>query len=749
MRPAILFWVVVVGVCLGWATSGLGAPESTSFPTGSLEIAVTDAATGEPIPYANLVRSDLPGGWLTGDDGVCRVASLPAGLVSVRAVHISYRSSHEVVLVVKGGEATRVEIQLAREAHTMAPVRVSADQVRDLREENDGRQTVHAQQASSLPNPTDDAFQALRVLPGITAGDVGGEFRVRGGGIEETLVLLDGLPLRTLFHGREFGGITGVVPFRIVDRIDVYAGAFPAEYGGRLSGVVDLSLRSKGEPGFHGSAAVDVTSARFLSETHGRYGSLFVSAREGYLDRVLRQVQEEASIEPAYRDFFVGNVWRVGARGTWSVYGMRSEDRARYEDGIDDHFVDANSEDSYGWSTLRLVLGSRAMLRFTGWYAEADSDRDLGGGRADLVTGLRAGASSSLGLELGSHYFSVGGGWERESRDARFVAREIVEIRADGTLVDHFGPEFDDRRDRAQTYAFLQDEWHLGPVALNGGARYSHDDEVDEDFVDWRLSAAFSLSSSTVLRTAWGQFSQSPELELAAPNELQVISRRVQEATHQLVGIEQRLGAVQLGLEVFRKDFPVLDGVVSRTIQGETELRAVTDGETRGLELWLHGAGGPSSWWVSYAIGESEWSDGEGVYRRDFDQMHTVSFANTWQLGRGWDLGLNYRFHTGTPYTSERWEQGEDSQWILTEGRPNAQRLPDYHRADVRLRRWFRFEGWDLSVYADALNLTNHDNVLWYAWQFRDADGVRRNNPQRVTRTGMPGIPSLGVEVRW
>jgi hypothetical protein len=52
-------------------------------------------------------------------------------------------------------------------------------------------------------------------------------------------------------------------------------------------------------------------------------------------------------------------------------------------------------------------------------------------------------------------------------------------------------------------------------------------------------------------------------------------------------------------------------------------------------------------------------------------------------------------------------------------------------------------------VWGEALNLTNHDNVLWYAWRLRDPDGTVREDPERVTRTGLPGIPSLGIEARF
>ena len=65
----------------------------------------------------------------------------------------------------------------------------------------------------------------------------------------------------------------------------------------------------------------------------------------------------------------------------------------------------------------------------------------------------------------------------------------------------------------------------------------------------------------------------------------------------------------------------------------------------------------------------------------------------------------------------------------------------------MRVRRTFRFDGWDLAVYAEGMNLTNHDNVLWYSWGFRNVDGERV--AWRTPRTGMPSVPSVGLEARF
>jgi hypothetical protein len=142
------------------------------------------------------------------------------------------------------------------------------------------------------------------------------------------------------------------------------------------------------------------------------------------------------------------------------------------------------------------------------------------------------------------------------------------------------------------------------------------------------------------------------------------------------------------------------------------------------------------------------WGDNERTYYRDFDRRHAFTVTNSFHLGAGWSLGTVYTFHSGGPYTGQTWAPSESGRsWVLTEERPNGSRLPAYHRIDLRVLRKFRFDGWNLSVYAEGLNLTNHDNVLWYAWKLHEGESTRR--PVRITRTGMPAVPSLGIEIEF
>ncbi len=738
---------VAFGCVLG--TAGTAVAHASVPKPGSFELAVVDAETGEPVPFANFVRTDGSPGTLAGADGLLRV-SVPApatcrGFVS----HVSYESSAEFEIEIAAGETARFRLALRPAVHEIPSVEIRAKHL-PLSREAAGARTVKAEDVSSLPNPADDVFRMMRHLPGVSTDDVGGEFYVRGGSMDETLVRIDGLEVRHLFHGREFRGVTGILPFSVVDQMDVYTGGFPASYGGRLSGVIDLDLRSDGEPGLHGLAGADGVSARVLTEYNSEPASVLLSVREGYLDRVLTAVQGEAVIQPAYRDLLLRSVWRPNAVRTLSLNYLRSEDHLLYDDGVPTHYIDTDYLDHYLWASGRILLSRGFSLRGTAYGAWSHQDRVIDAYGRDDRDSNRAGGRVEVSFSARDrHLVTIGGQLDREWGSYSLLSREIVSATADGdvrttSLYEDGGPF-----DRTQLALFAQNEWSpFSRLGLNLGFRASRDAFAGTLRIDPRLSAALQLDGDVTVRGAWGRYDQDPELKLDPTGTQAVPGQRAARARHIILGVEKAIGSVRVGLDVYDKDLRQLDEIISRTINGEIEHHEITRGRARGLEIFVQRGSNSSNWWLAYSLGRSQWGNEERTFIRDFDRLHSFSLANTFRISSDWDVGMSYTFHSGTPYTEQSWaQQIETGEWALSEGFPNGSRLPAYQRFDARIRRHFRFDRWEMSVYAEALNLTNHDNVIWYSWGFRDVEGGRV--PHRVTRTGMPSVPSVGLEVRF
>jgi hypothetical protein len=716
--------------------------------SGVLEVRIVDAATAAPVPWANVLFAD-GGGALADSAGLVRLTSPAAEPLRYRVVHVAYEPSPERVERMAAGETRRVVVRLTPFLRELPAVRVTAGADGALVDVVQGRTSIDAGAASALPNPADDPFQLVRLLPGVSAEDVGSDFRLRGGGVDETLVRIDGMEVRSLFHGRDFGGVTGIVPLGIVSRLDVYPGALPAELGGKMSGAIDVALRDDGAPGTHGSLAMDVTAARGLVEHHGPGGSLFVSAREGWLHRVFDAVQDEAVVQPAYRDLLVRGVRRAGASASLRGNYLRVEDHVLFEDGIDSHFVDADYLDHFLWGGGRWLVSPRVSVEGTLFGGVSSQRRRTEAEHVDDRRSRRVGGRLEAVTAAGSHLVRVGAAYERDDVDDLLLSGNFLRVLPSGKVERVSGGALTAARATDRSAAWVHDQWAPdGRLTLDLGLRASHDTYSGDALLSPRVGAALALPAGSWLRAAWGRHAQPPSGELTGRGDLLVLSERVQRADHSLVGVEKAVGRLRVGAEAWEKRFRPLDAVVGRTLEDRVERHVISRGFSRGLDAYVRHEGRQSNWWLAYSLGRSEWTDGVRTYSCDYDALHTLAIANTYRLGPDWDVGVAYRFRTGTPYTEQRWRR-EEADWILAEGEFNGARLPDYHRLDVRVRRRFRFDGWEASVWGEALNLTNHDNVLWYAWRLRDADGTARADAERVARTGVPGLPSVGVEVRF
>ena len=181
--------------------------------------------------------------------------------------------------MVKADEITEVEIYLA-------PVSVTLDEV-EVRSRaipaTVGRQTVGVMEIRRIPGSAGDALRALQALPGIgAASDFDGQLYIRGGAPEDNRFYLDRAPL---FYPYHFGGLVSTVNSEILNRIDVYAGGFGAEFGADAQAVIDIYSRRGREDRIGGKFNINLLYSEGLLEGPiGSRGSWYLAGRRSYID---------------------------------------------------------------------------------------------------------------------------------------------------------------------------------------------------------------------------------------------------------------------------------------------------------------------------------------------------------------------------------------------------------------------------------------------------------------------------------
>jgi outer membrane receptor protein involved in Fe transport len=396
------------------------------------------------------------------------------------------------------------------------------------------------------------------------------------------------------------------------------------------------------------------------------------------------------------------------------------------------------------------------------------SDVDEEKGRFSVADRRRLqalGLSQTATLALATH--ALEGGWEARRYDADFdyFARRRPEI-----LI--FGP-YAARRPRRRTFegplrgehvgAWLREVRTWGELTGELGLRYDHHDATGDDLLSPRLSAAWRPAAPLLLRLAWGRFFQSQR-----PYELGVADgetrlRAAERSDQWVVGLEAappsratHLPAVRLEVYHRRVDDPrprfesLLEPVnFFPEIEPDRALIVPRSSREQGVELLVRGARTPPGlargrlgWWLAYAWSRAVDEVGGRDVPRPLDQPHTLTLACDLRLPREWQLDLAWRWHTGwptTPVTPLVPDEESDTATAVF-GTLAGERLPTYHRLDLRAsRRWPTRRG-SFGFFVDAQNVYARRNQAGFDVVLDDDGRVR------LDRELWPGIvPSLGV----
>lgn len=247
---------------------------------------VTDKATGESLIGATVSVEGTHDGTVTNEYGFFSI-SLPAASYTIHASYIGYARYAEKVVLDKD---YKLKITLAAEGDTLQEVLIS-DKAKNeaVTSAQMGRENLNVKQLASLPVlfGEKDVMKIVQLLPGVKAAGEGSTgFYVRGGGADQNLVLLDEAIVYNPSHLLSF---FSVFNSDAIKSLTLYKGNEPAQYGGRLSSVMDVKMNEGNDQSYHASGGVGLIAARLNVEGPivKSKGAFLVSARRTYADAFL------------------------------------------------------------------------------------------------------------------------------------------------------------------------------------------------------------------------------------------------------------------------------------------------------------------------------------------------------------------------------------------------------------------------------------------------------------------------------
>ena len=738
----IRYWMGVLLVAM---------PLAAQTPGVTLSGFVTDADNGESLPLASIVLTQVQLGAASNSSGYYAVKGVPAGTYEVVISYIGYKSWRDTLAF--SDRDVRLDVALQVESVDIEEIVIQAERREELEQATQSSfialQVEPLQQMPAVGEA--DLLRSLQLLPGIqSASDISSGLYVRGGGPDQTAILLDHIPLYNPSH--LFGFFSTFNPDAIKD-VQLYKGAYPAAYGRTLGAVLDVSNREGNRQRFSGRGGISLIASRLLAEGPVGQGSWMMAGRRTYLEPVLSAVRSRGVDIPLNYYFydFNGKVNQRWGDDTFTVSTYWGQDDLR---------VDIEEENE---SFADLRWGNRAVTaRWTRVFSPT-------------LFGHFMAAGSSYENTLLFSFFDTPFGFSNSIRDWSLKGDVDYFANRDHTLTLGFLAtlfEFDYSQSFNQeeqslyqksvlASAYVQDEWQAGPITrLRLGGRGTYFSVGDRLHFTPRLSLSRALSENIRVKAAAGMYRQYLQLittetfsggDFWVPLDDSVEPGRSYQG---VVGTEWNPSKrYQLSVEAYYTDLAnlvVLDNAVavdSESTRSDDIFKSGGSGWASGIEVFLQRRTGALTGWVGYTLGWtrrtfSELNRGR-AFPPKYDRRHDLSFVVSYNLGK-WRLGSNLVYATGQAFTpaSARYSLREPTtgslqDYVLPANRNSARLLP-YHRLDASASREFGLWGLDAEFYLQIFNLYSRRNE-WFV--LFDA-----NNPETKPEVfkQLPIVPTLG-----
>ena len=272
-----------------------------SVQAATLSGFIADQSNGESLPYATVVLKgpDRPIGALSNVDGYYAIREVPVDTAFVLTISYIGYISFQDTLTFRAGETRRLDVQLKPEPIAVQEIVVEAKREEEEQRIQPGFVEIETSKIREMPAIGEtDILRSLHLLPGIqAASDISAGLYIRGGGPDQTLILLDQMPLYNPSHA--FGFFSTFNPDAIRD-MSLHKGAYPAKYGGRLGSVLDVHNKDGNRKGFDASGGISLIAARLTLEGPTPKGSWMVSGRRTYIDPLLSLIRDEDTDVPTY-----------------------------------------------------------------------------------------------------------------------------------------------------------------------------------------------------------------------------------------------------------------------------------------------------------------------------------------------------------------------------------------------------------------------------------------------------------------
>ena len=704
--------------------------EKGRYKQNKVEGTVLAGKTMEPIVGAVVQDTKSHAATTTNVDGHYELM-LPAGQTELEFSFIGLETEVIKIDVLSPG---KLDVELMEASIALEGVTITSSGGKNrINRTQLGVENLDMRTISKLPVLMGEAdiVKSMTLLPGVqTAGEMSTGFNVRGGNVDQNLILLNEAPVYNTSH--MFGLFSTFIP-NAISSVELYKSAQPANYGSRISAVMDIGLKDADTTKFHGNAGIGILNSQvFIEAPMGRKCSFYVGGRTTYSNWILHKLHNAniRNSETNFYDMIAKIDLRPNRKHKFDIFGYYSNDFFNYNQLSEFAYTQQIIGINYRW-----LLSPQTQLKLSGSYTGYTStmsdlmQKTLSSsvetgiyhtrGKIELLT-EQLNHNLNIGVEANHIKINPGEMSAYNSQSSVLPAKTADEngFELAGFIADNYTIT-----DNLSAMAGVRLSWFskIGPcteyeystkapknmASISDSTIYGDGDKVNPfTGIEPRIGLRYKLNNTSSIKAGYSYTIQYQQLisnstsampsdywKLADSNVAPLSSHQISVGYFSTLWDEILDFSAEVYCKMSKNQIDYKNGAVT-TMNSNIE-QDILAGKVRsyGLELMLKKSIGKLSGWLSYTLSKTEMQvDGHFAeekinngkyYAAITHHLHDLSVTTNYQITRRWNAAANFVLTSGRPTTYPEYMYQMNGMEIVHFSDRNKYRLPAYHRLDI------------------------------------------------------------------
>lgn len=746
---------------------------SVSAQNYTLSGYIKDAKSGEAVIGSSIFLTNTKSGTSANTYGFYSVTFKASDTLGVVFSSLGYQPQ---IKKLSGRQNQSLNIDLLENSSNLQEVVVKASRNDDnVQKTQMGVIDVPMKLANSLPVVLGerDIMKIIQLLPGVQAGNEGTTgFYVRGGNSDQNLVQLDEA---TVYNPNHLFGLFSTFNSNALNRVTLIKGGFPAQYGGRLSSVLDITMKEGNNKKVAVQGGIGLISSNITVEgpIKKEKGSFIISGRRTYVDLLAKPFVK--GIGYTFYDLNAKINYQITPKDKLFLSGFYGNDNANYTgaSSLNYGINFGNSTATLRWNHLfnqKLFANTSFIINNyhlglstiqSGYVAQLYSSIKDINAKTDFEFYPNQNHNVRFGVNFSTHTF------------APFSAS--IKIPKSGK-VPKFNPDSLAIKTHTNELAFyFNDEIKISPnFSLNVGIRvpYFYTKDISYKYLEPRISTKINLNQETSLKLSYTVMNQFlhliPNSTASLPTDIWIPASKItapQQSKQISLGLFKNFkeNTYKTSLEVYYKDMKnqalFKEGTLLTQVSVIENNLTFGKGYSYGAELFIEKNSGKFNGWLAYTLSWTNQTFKDLNFGKEFpfayDRRHNLSLVGNYDLSKHWIISGAFVFNTGRPYTLPVGRVDVGNGGTLYNGtyadytERNNYRLNNFHRLDVsaiykKTRQIFHksYESeWVFSVY----NLYSRRNPYFV---YLSTDEVTKL-PVATQVSLLPAVPSVSYNFKF